>query len=295
MVQSHVVIHMNTTEPSGQPQGQEATSRMGGKGRAVVILLGLLTVLSLAGAGVGFWLQRQEHELRLAKEQELLRAKKENDRLKDQISEVTKAKELVEVDLASAKTELIQATQQLEEEHAAKEQLAKSVADRQDEVSRLGKDLEQLRSERTELTERLTKLTTQQKTLETKVGELESAKSDLEAKVLELSSQPSQPTVELDKVVVNEGGESSTATSAKASDASAKGQVVVVNREYDFVVMNLGKKQGVEIGQEFQIERDHQVLGRVKVEKLYDELSAAAILPDSKKDAIHEGDLVKAP
>ena len=264
---------------------------MGGKGRAVVILLGLLTVLSLAGAGVGFWLQRQEHELRLAKEQELLHAKKENDRLKDQISEVTKAKELVEADLASTKTELAKAAQQVEEERAAKEQLAKSVADRQEEITRLGKDLEQLRSERTELTGKLAKLTTQQKTLETKVGELESAKSDLETKVLELSSQPTQPNVELDKVVVTEGG----ASPAAASDASAKGQVVVVNREYDFVVMNLGKKQGVEVGQEFQIERDHQVLGRVKVEKIYDELSAAAILPDSKKDAIHEGDLVKAP
>jgi hypothetical protein len=32
----------------------------------------------------------------------------------------------------------------------------------------------------------------------------------------------------------------------------------------------------------------------VKVEKVYDELSAAAILPDSKKDIIREGDLVKA-
>jgi hypothetical protein len=36
------------------------------------------------------------------------------------------------------------------------------------------------------------------------------------------------------------------------------------------------------------------VLGRVKVEKIYDELSAAAILPDSRKDTIREGDAVRA-
>jgi hypothetical protein len=36
------------------------------------------------------------------------------------------------------------------------------------------------------------------------------------------------------------------------------------------------------------------VLGRVKVEKVYDELSAAAILPESQKNNIREGDAVKA-
>ena len=37
-----------------------------------------------------------------------------------------------------------------------------------------------------------------------------------------------------------------------------------------------------------------EVLGRVKVEKVYDELSAAAILPDSQEDNIREGDTVTA-
>ena len=69
---------------------------------------------------------------------------------------------------------------------------------------------------------------------------------------------------------------------------------MVVNREYDFIVMNMGKNQGLSVGQEFQIVRNNQVLGKVKIEKVYDELSAAAILPDSKKDSIREGDAVRA-
>ena len=83
--------------------------------------------------------------------------------------------------------------------------------------------------------------------------------------------------------------------SAPAAQApSTSGQVVVVNREYDFIVMNLGKNHGLSIGQEFQIVRGDSVLGKVKVEKVYDELSAAAILPESQKDNIKEGDTVKA-
>ena len=81
---------------------------------------------------------------------------------------------------------------------------------------------------------------------------------------------------------------------AGTSAAFTEGQVVVVNREYDFIVMNRGKNHGLSVGQEFQIVRGNQVLGKVKVEKVYDELSAAAILPDSQKDNIKEGDAVKA-
>ena len=73
-----------------------------------------------------------------------------------------------------------------------------------------------------------------------------------------------------------------------------EGQVIVVNREYDFIVMNIGKNHGLAVGQEFQIVRGSQVLGKVKVEKIYNELSAAAILPESNKALIREGDAVKA-
>jgi hypothetical protein len=135
--------------------------------------------------------------------------------------------------------------------------------------------------------------------LETCIGQLPGqAKTELESKVMELSNQP---TVELEKVLVPGAG----ATPAPVDGATAMpvaalgsmpsaGQVVVVNREYDFIVMNLGKNHGLSIGQEFQVVRGSEVLGRVKVEKVYDELAAAAILPESQKDNIREGDTVRA-
>ncbi|MDP3722832.1 MAG: hypothetical protein Q8R91_04970, partial [Candidatus Omnitrophota bacterium] len=103
-----------------------------------------------------------------------------------------------------------------------------------------------------------------------------------------------EPTVELDKVRVTSEGEGAGPTAAAAPGGSENGQIIVVNRDYDFVVMNLGKNQGLSIGQEFQIVRGEVVLGKVKVEKVYEELSAAAILPESDKSSIREGDAVKA-
>ncbi len=251
-------------------------------GKVAIIVLGIFTLLSIAGAGVAVFFQMQERAVRLAREKELRLVKAENTTLQDQLAEVTSLKEQLEGELTEAKTNLQQTVEQLAEEQKAKDELAKAVEGRQEEVDRLSKDLEQVRAERTQLTQRIAQLTEQQKTLQAQLNQTETAKTELEDKVLELSQ--AQPTVELETVVVTDGG---------AAGASA-GQVVVVNREYDFVVMNLGKNHGLALGQEFQVVRDNQILGRVKVEKIYDELSAAAILPQSKKESIREGDSVRA-
>lgn len=264
-------------------------TQMTQQGKVAVVLLGVATVLAVAVAGAAAVLQRQERMLRLAKEKELVLVKEDNEDLQQQLQQIRQAKEQVEADLDRIKDELKQTADQLAQEVAAKAELAKSIDERQREVDRIGRDLEQVRSERSVLSEQLAGLKREQDGLRAQLGELQQAKHDLEAKVLELSERP---TVELDKVVV--APSTDTPPSGETTASTTQGQVVVVNREFDFVVVSLGKKQGLVVGQEFQIVRGQQVLGRVKVEKVYDELSAAAILPDSNKDAIREGDQVKA-
>lgn len=250
------------------------------------ILIGIIVVMALGAASVSLVLQTQERKLRLAKERELFLVKSEKQQLEEQLQEVTEAKEQLEADLAKVTAQADQIAQQLAEERQMKATLAKSVDDRQKEIDRLGKDLAQAQSEHEGLVAQVGQLQGQQQSLQQQLADLEKAKGELEAKVLELSGSP---TVELDKIIVK--GDD---TASAEPRAAGEGQVIVVNREYDFIVMDLGKKQGLEIGQEFQIVRGQEVLGRVKVEKVYEELSAAAILPESKKDSIREGDLVKA-
>lgn len=252
------------------------------------LIVGFLAAASLIAAGVALVLQTQERKMRLLAERQLFLVKSEKQQLEEQLRELTEAKDQLEADVVKLTEQADQIAQQLAEERQAKDTLAKSVDNRQLEIDRLGKDLAQARSERETLTTQITQLQTQQQELQQRLADTEKAKGELEAKVLELSGTP---TVELDKIVVK----SDEATSAPAaSRAQGEGQVIVVNREYDFIVMDLGKKQGLQVGQEFQIMRGDEVLGRVKVEKVYEELSAAAILPESKKDSIREGDLVRA-
>lgn len=269
--------------------------RSGQAGKMLVPLLGVLVALAIGVAATAIMLQIQERDKRLAKEREIVLILAERDDLKGQVEEIQRAKSRIEEELNSSRAELNAAQDKLAQATSARDALAKSVDDRQKEVDRLTKDMEQARNERRSLASQIEEFSSERSALQQQLADLEKAKSDLESKVMQLSEKP---TVELDKIVVTNdlmdaGGGAAMAVSAMSA-GPMNGQIVVVNRDYDFIVMNLGKKQGLSIGQEFTIVRGEQVLGRVKVEKIYDELSAAAILPDSRKDSIREGDTVKA-
>ena len=270
---------------------QRATAGVaaGSSGKVLIPLLGVSVLLAVGVAGTAITLMRQERQKRQAKERELRLALAENRDLKDRIDDIEQAKSRVEEELGRARKELVESQDRLSEALSAKETLAKSVEDREQEIGRLGKELEQAQSNVKQITKELSDLQTEHDGMKEQVADLEEAKGDLESKLVELSDHP---TVELEKVTVGEG-QPQPAVSA-VPGAAQDGQVVVINHEYDFVVVNLGKKQGLSVGQEFQVVRGETILGKVKVEKVYDELSAAAILPESQKENIREGDTVRA-
>jgi flagellar biosynthesis chaperone FliJ len=262
----------------------------------LVPLLGVLVVLAMGFAAVVTVLGIQERDKREAKERELHLAVAENNDLKARLEDTLKEKSRFEEQLARAREELATSQEELLKTVEAQETLTRSVEDREREIGRLTKDLEQARNESKRIATQFSELQTERDAVTQQLAELERAKSELESKLMEFSHQP---TVELEKVFVtnasnrvSEGG--AVMPVSAAVNTPSTGQVVVVNREYDFIVMNLGKNQGLSVGQEFQIVRGNEVLGRVRVEKVYDELSAAAILPESKKENIKEGDAVRA-
>ena len=263
-------------------------------GKMLVPLLIVLVGLSLGVAAIATLFGIQERDKREAKERELHLAVAENTALKADLEKALSDKVRTVAELESVRRELAKTAEDLTKSMKAQEQLARSVEDREQEIGRLAKELEQTRSESKQVAGQLAELQQDREATQQRVTELEQAKQELELKLTELSQHP---TVELEKVLVtNTDGQvpaDGTARPGGSSSVLSAGQVVVVNRDYDFIVMNLGKNHGLSIGQEFQIVRDQEVLGKVKVEKVYDELSAAAILPESNKARIREGDTVR--
>lgn len=262
-------------------------------GKTLVPLLGTFTALAVGVAVFAIVLQVQERGKRLAKERELQHALIEKEDLQTRLQETERTKAKIEADLARTRNELAKSAEELAQALDAQATLSKAVEGREVEIGRLTSDLTQARNDMKQLSGQLAQLQTERDTAKQQLADAEEAKGELESKVMELSNE--RPTVELEKILVNgdqiRGGQTIFAGGKVSTD---DGQVVVVNREYDFIVMNLGRNHGLAIGQEFQVFRNDEVMGRVKVEKVYDELSAAAIVQETQPDTIREGDLVRA-
>jgi hypothetical protein len=80
--------------------------------------------------------------------------------------------------------------------------------------------------------------------------------------------------------------------SQKPGTAILEGKVLVVNKEYDFVVVNIGQKDNLVIGDTLEIFRKEKKLGELKVEEVRDSMSVAIPVEPNLIKQIKEDDRV---
>lgn len=70
------------------------------------------------------------------------------------------------------------------------------------------------------------------------------------------------------------------------------GQIVAVSEQVPIVMLSLGSDRGVEKGYQFTVFRNNQFIGRVVVEEVYKDMSAARIIKDMTVKAVKRGDSI---
>ena len=73
------------------------------------------------------------------------------------------------------------------------------------------------------------------------------------------------------------------------------GKILEVNDDYDFVIISIGKEDGVEKGMLFLVYREKELLGKVEVEEVFDDMSSCVILPWYRDEEIKIDDGVLRP
>jgi hypothetical protein len=74
----------------------------------------------------------------------------------------------------------------------------------------------------------------------------------------------------------------------------SEGVVLSMNPRYNFVVVALGSDDGVELGAVLNVFRKGDLIGRLRVEKLYEQMSSAVILQETfKQGTLAKGDQVR--
>jgi len=71
-------------------------------------------------------------------------------------------------------------------------------------------------------------------------------------------------------------------------------KVMTINRKFNFVVVNLGIRDQVKMGDKLSVVRKGKKIGNLQIEKLYDNFAAATIIDeDAQKSQIQPGDFIR--
>ncbi len=98
------------------------------------------------------------------------------------------------------------------------------------------------------------------------------------------------PTPAASEKVEAKKEEAKTAPVIRPAEDTRPQQVLSVNRQFNFVVVNVGLRDKIKIGDVLRVEDKGKLIGKIQVEKLYDNFSACAIMEEIKPAQIHEGD-----
>jgi seryl-tRNA synthetase len=232
------------------------------KGWKIIILILFLLSIALLGFAIFVFMEKQAEEARrIQVEGELSTQLSENKKLSLAYDQLTQSKQELERVL-------------VEEKRRAKE-ILKTLENEKKNHTRTSGDLKMT-------SEHLNKVKLEYQQLSQELEVLRQKLTDIGAgSPVALSKKAPKLTTEIEipPVVVQ-------------ASPSEPAQVLVVNRDFNFIVIDRGSQQGIARGEFMFIARDGKPVARVQVEKVYDYFSAAAIVEESKSNRLREGDSV---
>ena len=258
------------------------------------ILLVIAFLVSSVAAANFYVGKNAEQAKRVWAEGQIEIFKKQVSALEQEREELSKAKTALEEQTSDLTKQAKAVAEQLAQEKRAREALTTELAQIRKDSSQVKSQLDQERNEKEAITGDLTKAKQSYQALSNELTTLRQAKEALEKRVKEMLTARAK---EAEQIVVT--APSGTAAALKPavitpSKAGLEGKVLVVNREYHFVVISLGSKDAVGKGSRFALFRNGKQIMTVEVDKLYDNMSSANMLEEEKKGSeVKEGDTVR--
>jgi len=275
------------------------------------VLIVLLIIAFIFGAS-GFYSFQREKAINLALQGKLEQAETAQKQTEEKLTGAKKTISDLESKLQAANTEIQRLSGDLDQQKAVNSETSA-------QLEQTKADLEQQKNLRADLESRLSGAQEEAKKAQGQVSALQEKNNVLESKLKDLEVK--NQSVELGTVIVNpestvkapvQKKESKKKAEPKKKAAPAKkeavekpkqpevvpvatgfeGKVMVINKEYNFVVISLGSKDGIEVGSAFSVYHGDSYLGDVRIEKVHDSMSAAGFVSADLKDKVSEGDRV---
>lgn len=283
---------------------------MNNSGKTLMIFLVVIAMLLIALTAIAVFFFLKEVDLRKAAEYNLEQMQVVEAKLQNELKETKDQLVLLEEKNKEAENKVESMMEEVELEQGLREELKKENRQLQDSLTKESEDKEQLRAQMAkDLSEAEKKIAAMQEELNVVISEkqkLEETYQDTLSKYQALQGPsgltdpvsqtpeeqnplPDQPPavepqaenkeVDLDKIVVN-------------APPETLGKVISVDTETEFIIVNIGEKDGVRKNTLLSLYRGDKLLGDVKVTRVLPEMSAADFVPPLSSQAVQKDDRV---
>lgn len=292
---------------------------MNNRGKAATIFLIILLILfsfAALGAAAYLWFSYEEEKTTNRGLSEQLTAfSKDKDKIQRLLDTANKDKILLEKKVNGHDAALARLNEKLTSESEAKltlrkerEGLISKMMQVKSENDNFKKQLEEKLKEIAELETNLGEMMAQYDTVRQSTSDVSNASTDTQripSSQEELETIIVSPTTVLERSEgddVLESAGKSTKTTGDAIDVAGLGaeadhtfsaSVLSVSREHAFLVIDAGKKEGVKIGDVFDVFHDDTFIGKVQVGQVRDTLGSANFLDNFKANLASKKDIVK--
>lgn len=269
---------------------------MNRKGSIVLPVLIILIVISLSAAAGSLYLYQKEHAQNIALQENIVDLNKRQSITEEKLAESKKIAADLQLKLQEAKDKLDSLAEEFTQEKTKYNETSS-------QLEQSKSDLEKQKSLRQDLESSLSQVQDEGKKIKEQLKIIQKQKTELEEKIKNLEAGATG--VELGRVIVNNevNAEEKTITAIPKIEKDQKkipslqvkkleGKIMVINKEFNFAVINLGSKDKIDLGDEFSvISPSGNPIGDLKVEKVHESMSAAGFSPEIK-DVIKENDRI---
>lgn len=236
-------------------------------------------------------LNKQLNDAKL-KLSELDRSNKE---LSSKLDEITKEKDRVEKEMEIKERTMRIVSRDLVSEREARKIAMEELNKLRGENANLKKELVVLGKEKVRLQTNIMDVSDKKDALEQKISGVEDVMKEKSLELEELQKELTT-TIKSDKGVMSRETASielpPIVVKSGAGARGLKGEVLAVNPEERFVVINLGENSGIGPGNELKVLRKNKEIGRIQVIETRKDISAADIKEVTPGNTLQEGDIV---
>lgn len=283
--------------------------KMNSSGKVLSIILIIIFVLLMSLTALSLFIWQKEIERRETTEGLLKESKASEAKLEEAVKDLKKQNFLLEEKNKEADERINALMDELELEEGLKEEMKTEINGLKTQIDELTNtkvqlDL-QISQQKKDLEKQAADYEGQLENIRNKNEELTKLNSSLESKKAELeeklktavtgsSAKTTKPTggLELEPIVVSPDQPAKVEPKAEFPLRTSEGRVLSVDVETEFVIVNLGEKDGIQMGQFLSVYRGKEYLGDVKVTRVQPEMSAADLVPPLSSRTIRKNDQV---